>query len=134
MWIFLRDSFLSIVQHEDEPRLLQVRARVRGDIERIFPESFVAEDIRGDYRFRAVVGRERVSHAIALRLNQVDYTSLNDVVEDPNRSLAYDKAYGAMLEEQVARYGTELDLPGFIPRYDLEADPEAPVTHESIAE
>lgn len=123
MWIFLRDSFLSIVQHEDEPRLLEVRGRFRGDIERIFPEANVAEDLRGDYRFRAVIARERVAHVIALRLQHLDYTSLFEQVAGTSRSGAYDHVYDVMLQEQVNRYGSELDLPGFVQTYDLEADP-----------
>lgn len=125
MWIFLRDSFLSIVQHDDEPRLLQVRARIRGDIERVFPEANVAEDSRSDYRFCANVSRERVTQAIALRVSQIDYGSLYEAVGEDERATSYDRSYSVMLEEQVNRYGTELDLPTYVPRYDLEADPEA---------
>ncbi|AIE83972.1 hypothetical protein [Fimbriimonas ginsengisoli] len=120
MWIFLRDSFLSIVQHEHEPRLLQVRGRIRGDIERVFPEAFVAEDGRSDYRFCANLSRERVAQAIALRLNHIDYESLNENVHGTDRGVVYDQAYSIMLEEQVRRYGSELDLPTYIPHYDLQ--------------
>lgn len=134
MWIFLRDSFLSIVQHEDEPRLLQVRSRIRGDIEHVFPEAFVAEDVRGDYRFCATIARERVAHGIALRIQQIDYTSLSEIVADTDRSIAYDRAYGVMLEEQNDRYSRELDLPGYVPKYDLEApvEPGDKIVPESI--
>lgn len=132
MWIFLPDAFLSIGQHEDEPKLLQVRARFRGDIERMFPEAFVAEDLLGDYRFCAAISRERVAHVIALRLTHIEYISLEDRVAEAERGLAYDKAYGALLEEQVRLYAQELDLPGVVPKYDLQADPEAvPIAHRA---
>lgn len=121
MWIFLRDSFLSVVQHGDEPKLMQIRARIRGDIEHVFPEADVAEDEFSDYRFCAVLSRERVAHAIALRIGQVHYTSLNEEVCDTDRARAYDQCYAAMLEEQVNRYGAELEpLPAFVPVIDLE--------------
>jgi hypothetical protein len=125
MWIFLRDSFLSIAQYEEEPRLLLVRGRYRGDLEKIFPEANVAEDLLGDYRFRTVIGRERVAQVLALRISQIDYLDLNDMVRGGDHSTAYDRVFGVMLEEQVIRYGAELDLPGYVPKYDLEADPEA---------
>ena len=38
MWIFLSDSFLSIVAHRDKPGVLLVRARRAGDIEAVFPD------------------------------------------------------------------------------------------------
>ncbi len=120
----MRDSFLSIVQYDEEPRLLEVRARYRGDIEHIFPEANVAEDGRGDYRFRSVMARERVAHAIALRTQHIDYVSLNHEVRDTSRGPSYDLVYDVMLQEQVAKYGSELELPGFVQKYDLEADPE----------
>jgi len=43
MWIFLSDSFLSIVDKDDPSgATLLVRARVAGDIERVFPGVAVA--------------------------------------------------------------------------------------------
>jgi hypothetical protein len=36
MWVFLSGAFLSIVQDKQKPERLVVRARRRGDIERVF--------------------------------------------------------------------------------------------------
>lgn len=134
MWIFLRDSFLSVVQHDEERRFLLVRSRIRGDIERVFPEATVSEDHRADYRFVASVPRERVSHAVALRLQQIDYTSLNEMVSDTDRALAYDRVYSTMLDEQATRHGSELDpMPIYIPSYNLDSDREAePLVPEAL--
>lgn len=127
MWIFMRDSFLSIVQHDDDDRFLQVRSRIRGDIERVFPEAVIAEDDRSDYRFTANVNRERVSHTIALRVQQITYGSLNDAVTDTDRAIPYDRVYSAMLDEQVSRYGSELDpMPLYVSTYELESDSPVP--------
>jgi hypothetical protein len=41
MWVFLNDSFLSIVAHRTEPGVLLVRARTAGDIEAVFPQAHV---------------------------------------------------------------------------------------------
>lgn len=127
MWIFMRDSFLSIVQHDDDGRFLQVRSRIRGDIEQMFPEAVVAEDDRSDYRFMANINRDRVAHAVALRIQQLDYTSLNESVSDTPRAIPYDKVYSAMLDEQVLQYGSELDpLPIYVSSYELESDSRVP--------
>lgn len=124
----MRDSFLSVVQHDDDERFLQVRSRIRGDIEHLFPEAVVAEDDRSDYRFVATVNRERVSHAISLRVSQINYGSLNETVSDTDRANPYDKVYSAMLDEQVIRYGSELDsLPIYVPSYNLDPEDKAVV-------
>lgn len=53
MWIFLNDSFLSIVQKPGDRDHITVRARLRGDIEAVFPDAAVIEGAGTDYRFRA---------------------------------------------------------------------------------
>ncbi|MFO1153159.1 MAG: hypothetical protein U1E42_05770 [Rhodospirillales bacterium] len=68
MWIFLNNAFLSIVAHRDDPSLLLVRARFKGDIEAVFPAAAVAETLAADYRFRAPLSRDEVAQAIALAL------------------------------------------------------------------
>ena len=40
----LNDSFLSIVENMNNPEELLVRARVKGDIERVFHDAAVFED------------------------------------------------------------------------------------------
>ncbi len=109
MWVFLRDSYLSIVQHDSESRLLRVEARVRGDIERVFPEADVAEDETSDYRFRAAIHRDRVAQAMSLRINQLTYTDfvggMSD--EDDDRREAYITVWARMAEEQTQLYPSE---------------------------
>ena len=36
MWIFLKDSFFSVVAHRERPKHVMVRARYSGDISRVF--------------------------------------------------------------------------------------------------
>jgi hypothetical protein len=43
MWIFLNDSFLSIVANRELAGVLLVRARKEGDIEAVFPDATVRE-------------------------------------------------------------------------------------------
>ena len=44
MWIQFNNAFLSIVENRDNKLELLVRARIKGDIEKIFPEADVFED------------------------------------------------------------------------------------------
>jgi hypothetical protein len=54
MWIFLNNAFLSIVQDKDNMARFMVRARLRGDLERVFAHATVIETPPpADYRFRA---------------------------------------------------------------------------------
>jgi hypothetical protein len=61
MWIFLPDSFISVVQKPGDTDLLTVRARIAGDIERVFPDAQVQANQGTDYKYRAKVPREAVA-------------------------------------------------------------------------
>ena len=76
MWIFLNDAFLSIVAHSEKPEHLHVRGRVRGDIERVFPDASVTETPDGDYHFRADVLRIDAARALADRTASIAYENL----------------------------------------------------------
>lgn len=125
MWVFIRDSYLSIVQDDAESRLLQIRARIRGDIERVFPEADVAEDEAADYRFCAAVHRDRVAHAIALQIAHIDYASLVEATPDheDDRREAYTSVWARMAEEQTRLYPVREEEPvsAFSYRIDLES-------------
>lgn len=103
MWIFAQRSFLSIVEHAEEPKLLLVRARFQGDIESMFPEAEVSESAHSDYRYRAALSRERVSEAIALRIRQIDYPNFKASIDDFYRHGAYSRVWSVMREEQENR-------------------------------
>ena len=77
MWLFTPDSFISVVQHRDQPDMLLARARFPGDLGRVFPEreEEVEETPDADYRYRLIVGREEVAHAVANAARGIDYTN-----------------------------------------------------------
>jgi hypothetical protein len=89
MWIFLRDSFLSIVAHRDRPGVLLVRARREGDIERVFPEAEIQRTPEADYPFRAALLRDTVESAMRLAVLTIDYDNFKASVEEPGRHDAY---------------------------------------------
>ena len=51
MWIVLNNSFLSIVKNRNNENELLVRARVKGDIEKVFSNAETFEDINADYKY-----------------------------------------------------------------------------------
>ena len=73
MWLYSKDNFLSIVEDHDDPDMLLVRARFRGDIEDIFPAADVIEGGGTDYLFRAWVKRTDVADAVRAQVMNIDY-------------------------------------------------------------
>lgn len=73
MWVFTNKAFVSIVEHPAEAELLCVRARFPGHIEAAFPEAEVKETPEGDYRYRAVVARDKVARWLMREAQDVRY-------------------------------------------------------------
>lgn len=96
MWIHLNDAFFSIVADPARPEDLLVRARVRGDIERLFPLAIVTETPHRDYRFRAWIPRLTFAAAIAERVAETSYPNFKASVPDPERHLAYARCWSVM--------------------------------------
>jgi hypothetical protein len=89
VWVFLTDSFLSIVAHRDRPGDLLVRARRQGDIENVFPSAEVSLDEHADYPWRAVISREDVADALAAQAREIGCTNFKAAVMEPERHDVY---------------------------------------------
>ena len=100
MWILMNDAMLSIVRHRTRPDDLLVRARLAGDIERVFPQAEVMEGAGSDYRFRAVVPRPQVAEAVSRRLLDVDYGNFKNSVREAKRHDAYFDVWHVMHDLQ----------------------------------
>lgn len=97
MWIYLNNAFLSIVAHREQPENLLVRARVRGDIERVFPGCDVLETRTADYRFRSVIPRGEVARRLAELALDISYTNHKSSVRDPDRHDVYMDVWSATM-------------------------------------
>lgn len=76
MWIFTKDGFISVVQHESDPALVRVRARKREHLERWFPHADIIEmDAEADYRWHADVERLDLVVVLTDAVFDLDYTS-----------------------------------------------------------
>ena len=98
MWIFLNDSFLSVVEHKDKADVLLVRSRIAGDIERAVPEIEVFELENADYRYRAEVGRQRFKDAMCAAVDRIHYTNFKNSVKEPKRKTAYLRVWQEMAQ------------------------------------
>ena len=127
MWIVLNHAFLSVVASDKEADKLAVRARAKGDIERVFPGAKVFAWRGRDYAYRAFISRERVAMAIAQNIAAIRYTNFKSSVAERDRADAYHDLWDVMADFQADRghgapYRTHMDPPrprgrdGFTPR------------------
>lgn len=100
MWIFLNDCFFSIVAKECARDELLVRARRKGDIEKVFPGAKVRKGEFTDYAYRAPVKKTEIASAMAGEINRVTYTNFKDSVTDDKLHGAYSRVWAAMATEQ----------------------------------
>lgn len=91
MWLLMNKSYMSIVESKNKKNELLVRARVEGDIDRVFPEVKVLKGAGSDYLYRAYISREVVAEAIRQQILNIDYSNFKDSVswEDEARHDAY---------------------------------------------
>jgi len=111
VWIFTRDSFLSIVRDRTDPERMLVRAREAEDIRRIWPSADVTETPDADYRFRASIGRTDTANTIAALVSGITYTTdFKGGVREKDRHDAYFKVWDVMHRWQQHR--SALGSPG----------------------
>ena len=96
MWVAFNNAFLSIVQNRNNGSELLVRARVKGDIERVFPEVETFEDLTADYRYRALITRDEVAEAMASQVSEINYDNFKNSISknEYQRHDAYLKVCG----------------------------------------
>jgi hypothetical protein len=96
MWLSLNKCFLSIVHKDCKPDELLVRARGKGDIEKVFPAAIGKRTKGTDYLFRAVVKRIDVSNALRDEVMAIDYDNFKDSVRDDELHRAYSSVWSVM--------------------------------------
>lgn len=106
MWICLNDAFLSIVVDQTHPGYLLVRARRRGEIEKVFPDSIVLRNVGSDYRYRAFIPRSQVALLLVERLEAIDYGNFKNSVRDADLHDAYYQIWRTMVRYQEREHCT----------------------------
>ena len=80
MWVFLNNSFLSIVENRNNKEELLVRSRVRGDIDKIFPDSNIFEMENSDYKYRSYIKKIEVSEKIREIVTNINYDNFRNSI------------------------------------------------------
>jgi hypothetical protein len=89
MWIQFNNAFLSIVENRENTTELLVRARVKGDVEKVFPEADVFEDNNADYKYRAFISKAIVAEKIMLKVTEINYDNFKNSVKEIERKKVY---------------------------------------------
>ena len=100
MWIFMSNSFLSIVAMPNDKNMLCVRARAPKDIHAVFPNVKITKTPMRDYMYRAFINRMIVADAIAAEVEGITATNFKDSVKDTARHGAYFNVWSAMMKYQ----------------------------------
>ena len=106
MWLFCKSGFFSAVAHETKPDTIHLRARFKGDLERLFKangiKSKVAYTPQNDYAYRANVSKAQWAAIVAKEAEGIDYTNFKNKVHDGTaRDGAYMDAWLAMRQGQT---------------------------------
>lgn len=108
MWLFTNRGFFSVVQHNDYPDMVIVRARAEQDIRefRAIAKGLCGVDVEhsvtplNDYRFRVVVGKSVFKHVAAYLADNINYGNFKAEIKDDRRHHAYMDVWLAMIRFQ----------------------------------
>lgn len=103
MWICLNNAFLSVIEPTRGSDVLRVRARRKGDIEKVFPDAKVQRTPGRDYLYRAEIDRELVAQAMAEQVRNISYGNFKDSVGNKKLHDAYARFWGIMANLQELR-------------------------------
>ena len=101
MWVFTTRGFLSIVQHNAMPDHFQVKSRVPGPLESLWPNHEVEVIDWADYRYRITIEKPEVLPVLLEVIASVDHTSFKDACsDDANYHLALSSVWQVMYSFQ----------------------------------
>jgi hypothetical protein len=99
----LSDCFLSVVSKDCARDEVMIRARRKGDIEKIFPNAKVSRYTKSDYLYRAAVKREYLKAALCGEVDRINYDNFKSSVTDTPLHNAYLRVWTAMSTLQEVR-------------------------------
>ena len=102
MWIFLNNSFLSIVENRNNKEELLVRSRIKGDIDKIFSDSNVFELENSDYKYRLYIKKSEVSEKIKDIIQNINYDNFKNSISknEDKRHSSYINVWNEMRKLQ----------------------------------
>ena len=105
MWLFTKNSFISVVQHRERPDDVLVRARAKNHLVRFFAENAdqIQRDDEADYRWRLIISKQELAGRIsAYVLQSLDYDNFkaSQEADDPAWSRFLHAVWGEGLRLQ----------------------------------
>ncbi len=104
MWIFLNDGFFSIIEDEKNHNQLVVRARKKGDIERVFnvKSKNVVKLPHRDYMYRTCLRKSKVARILTDRILEINYHNFKDSIDkkEHDRKAAYSRVWQQHMQWQ----------------------------------
>ena len=92
----MNDCCFSIVSKDCARDELLVRARRKGDIEKVFPKARVRRNAKADYLYRAAVKKDVIATALKGEVDRVTYPNFKSSVADPKLHGAYMRVWSAL--------------------------------------
>ncbi len=101
MWLFCKHGFFSAVQNFNDSNLIHVRARFKGDLERLCKTYDVEPKVVGipntDYPFRMDFERAKWAEIVRSEAESIDYENFKNAVHDGTlRDSAYMGVWNVM--------------------------------------
>jgi len=113
MWLFSRHGFYSVVQDKTDSGLIQIRARIKDDLDGLsafadkrlgMKMSSIISTPHADYAYRVVVGRKEWAKVATALAQDIDYENFkNEVHGEEDRDDAYLGCWSEMHELQQKR-------------------------------
>ena len=107
MWIFCKYGFFSAVQHIDKPKTLLVRARFKGDLERLYKAMDhskcgpIQKTPDADYLYRMECPKKDFAEVVWRTAGEIDYPNFKDAMHDGTvRDQAYMNCWRALWAAQ----------------------------------
>lgn len=104
MWIYMKDGFFSVIEHPDSKKHVLVRARVKGDIEKVFGNcttGSVQFTPDSDYRFRAAVSKAKFGSVLLSQSQLINYKNFKNAINDKERrEYWYEQVWDTMVMMQ----------------------------------
>ena len=104
----LNNAFFSIVKNRNKENELLVRARIRGDIEKVFPKANTFEDKDADYRYRSFIKTSIVVDKISDEIFKIDYDNFKNSIskDDISRTFAYGNVWKELYKLHQSKFTT----------------------------
>jgi hypothetical protein len=106
MWLFTTDCNFSVVTSHHSKKVLLVRSRFPGHIEKAFPKAVVEKTPERDYLYRALVSKKTFNEWFLKYVETMNYNNFkNTLIEPKYESLCHDVWETCFVDQCRRGYG-----------------------------